>query len=37
MYTKKKDVEKNRRISLATYIGIITVVSLFAGLHLGAV
>lgn len=37
MYSKKKDVEKNRRISLATYIGIVTVLSLYAGLHLGAV
>ena len=37
MISNKSDVEKNRKVSLCVYIGIITVVSLYAGLHLGVV
>ena len=37
MISNKSDVEKNRKVSLCVYIGIITVVSLYAGLHLGFV
>lgn len=36
MWSRKKDVEKNRRVSLAMYVGIVTVSCLYAGLQLGA-
>ena len=36
MRSRKKDVEKNRRVSLAMYVGIVTVSCLYAGLQLGA-
>ena len=37
MKKKRRDVEKNRKTSLYFYMGIVTAVCLFAGLHLGAV
>lgn len=37
MRKSKKDVEKNRRISLGIYIGIVLAVSIYTGLHLGVV
>lgn len=37
MKSGRKDLEKNRRVSLALFIGIITMVSLYGGLHLGVV
>lgn len=37
MQSRKQNLEKNRRTSLAIYMVIITVVCLYAGLHLGVV
>ena len=37
MQSKAKNVERNRRRNLFMYIGIVTVVCLYAGLHLGVV
>ena len=37
MKSGKKDLEKNRRGSLAVFIGVVTAASLYGGLHLGAV
>lgn len=37
MQSRKQNLEKNRRTSLAIYMVIVTVVCLYAGLHLGVV
>ncbi len=37
MHAKKQNVERNRRISLGMYVGIVMVVCIYAGLHLGVV
>lgn len=37
MQSRQQNLEKNRRTSLAIYMVIITVVCLYAGLHLGVV
>lgn len=37
MQSKKQNLEKNRRASLAVYMIVVTVASLYAGLHLGVV
>lgn len=37
MQSKKQNLEKNRRTSLAVYMTVITLASLYAGLHLGVV
>lgn len=37
MKNRKQDVERNRKVSLSVYVGIVTVVCLYAGLHLGVV
>ena len=37
MQSKKQNLEKSRRVSLAVYMVIVVVVSLYAGLHLGVV
>lgn len=36
MQSRRKNLEKNRRISLAMYVGIVTISCLYAGLQLGA-
>ena len=35
MQSKKRNLEKSRRASLAVYMTVITLASLYAGLHLG--
>lgn len=37
MKNRKQDVERNRKVSLLVYVGIVTAVCLYAGLHLGVV
>lgn len=37
MQSRKQNLEKNRRITLAIDMGIVTVLSLYGGLHLGVV
>lgn len=37
MHSRKQNLEKNRRITLAIDMGIVTILCLYAGLHLGAV
>lgn len=37
MQSRKQNLEKNRKVSLTTYMAVITAVCLYAGLHLGVV
>ena len=37
MQSRKQNLEKNRKVSLTIYMVVITVVCLYAGLHLGVV
>lgn len=37
MQSKKQNLEKSRRTSLAVYMAVVTVASLYVGLHLGVV